>query len=942
MAFLREALAARDTPRGVVLTGEAGVGKTRLATEVASELAESGAVVVMSHGVHLSEGELPYAGISELVRGLVRAFTPGGLTRAAGRDLNALGAFDRRLGDARAPGRTDVTSALLALVEGVARRQPMAWIVDDAQWLDAASRDLLLYLVRVVQDAPLRVIVTVRVSPGEHDEGAEDVLDLVRAPGVASLHVGPLSEEAVAAQALALSEGPLDSTALERIARLSDGLPFFVEELVASRGVAPPTLRRAVTLPTRGLADETRHLLRAAALEDALARPALLARVADLTEAQLSTALSEARARDLVQIDRDRNALRFRHALLRDAVDDEMLDSERRALHLRWADALASPAEEPGAPADIQLSRARHWHESGDRSAAYPHLLAAAEYVDGTQDEAARALWWERVLISRPESENGSGNITRDRVLWNFLMACVGAGAAGRALMVLRQEVRAPVASDRLRDSWLVLTHRHLAKITGDLSDAPPAPADADELFAWLRAVGPDFRANATLHFLLHEWDGERPDLYLPICDELARRGEAEDDVENWYLAMRHRGWWQQSRGDFQGQLDTARAAREVVLTRMPARRLEAEWDWCWGLEEAGRYAEAVKATTEAIEQIDEPRAVLHLWSIIVACLGAACSALGDWDKARATLAQVDEHLDSTASPMMDALIAGLDGEIAARRGDFDRARRRLGPASLREADTSTPGQALTRLALAAEIALVTGDRVLADQTLAQMAALPHAVGAPDEVAQALLSLARSADTHDDRVLDRVLTLADRFLPPGGAVPAAVRAELAEHPRRTNGTDTPAGWAGVVDAWLALKRPYDVAWCRYLHAQAALREDDRQQATTALVDAWRIAGRLGAEPLSARVVAVARRARLRLEGLALDTVADLTERETQVLRLLARGLTNAQIADELVMSPKTASVHVSRVLTKLGVTNRTEAAAYAHLHGLGPSGQPGR
>jgi DNA-binding NarL/FixJ family response regulator len=101
-----------------------------------------------------------------------------------------------------------------------------------------------------------------------------------------------------------------------------------------------------------------------------------------------------------------------------------------------------------------------------------------------------------------------------------------------------------------------------------------------------------------------------------------------------------------------------------------------------------------------------------------------------------------------------------------------------------------------------------------------------------------------------------------------------------------------------------------------------------------LAEAWAIADRLGAEPLRARVAATARRFRLPLEGVRSTAVGNLTERETEVLRLVADGRTNAQIAEDLVISPKTASVHVSRILTKLGASNRTEAAAVARRLGL--------
>jgi DNA-binding CsgD family transcriptional regulator len=935
MAALREAAAAatRGEPTGVVLIGEAGVGKTRLATELARELEANRALVFVSHGVHLSGGELPYAGITELVRGMVRTVGAADMTRAAGRDLRALSAFHRALGDEQAPDRAAVTAAVLAVIEGLGRGQTLVWVVDDLQWLDAASGDLVSYVVKVAHQTRMLLLATVRDSPAGADDAADHALQLVRTPGVTSLPVRPLSDEAVDAQARSLSARPLGAADVERIRRLSDGLPFFVEELVAADGHTPTTLRKAVTMPTRDLADRTRLLLRAAALEETLARPDLVAKVAGLTDAELRPALDEARGRDLLRVDRDDDVVRFRHALLREAVEDELLAGERRTLHRRWAEALAGAVDDAPATARVVVGRARHWLLTEDPRAAYPHVLAAARCVHRMPDQAAQVFWWERVLETWPE--DGDTEITRDQALQNVFLACSGTGDVRRALTVLERELARGDESDEVRSLWLLLTHRHLARLAKDLRGVPQAPTDADALFAWLQGLGPDFRVSVVLHLLLHEWNGDRPDLYLPICAELARRGEEEDDVENWYLAMRHRGWWQQSQGDFDGQLDTARAAREVVLARMPARRLEAEWDWCWGLEESGRYAAARDAAEEALATVDEPRALLKLWLVLVGCVAASNSSLGDWEAARAWIARAEAVEGVGGDNAVAGLMGQLTGEIAARTGELQRAREVLRAVESASVDVTAVWSTLPVAALAAEIALVTGDGALAEQALADLERQGHAVGGPDPLAQCLLSLSRLAGSGSDGLLERVLEAGDRLLPPGGLVQAAVRAELGEHQRRLTGSDTGDGWSQVVAGWHALGRVYDVAWCRHLQALAAVRDGDREGAAAALADAWRISGELGAHPLHERIGASARRTRLNLDGLASDTVADLTERETEVLRLLALGRTNGQIAEQLVISPKTASVHVSRILAKLGAANRTEAAAAARRLGVG-------
>ena len=768
MATLRlaAAAAADGGPVGVVLVGEAGVGKTRLAVELADQLEREGAILTETHGVQLSGGELPYAGVAQMVRGLVRAVGAAELTQAAGRELRALGAFDRAFGEEQVVDRTEIIAALLSLVEGLGRRRTLVWVIDDLQWLDAASRDLTNYLIRVTDEARLLVLITVRESLAGADDGGDAILELARAPGVTTLPVYPLTSAAVDAQARSLSARPLDDSELRRIRRLSDGLPFFVEELVAADGRTPPTLRKAVSMTARELADSTRLLLRAAALEETFAQPELVAQVADLSHADLAAALAEARDHDILRLDRDSEMLRFRHALLREAVADEMLAGERRALHRRWGEALDQVAEATGSRASLLVGRARHWYLTGDSQVAFPRVLEAARYVDAVEDQAARALWWGRVLEAWPA--NDDVDLSRDRVLYNLLLALLAIGEVQRAADILRHEIALPSVADRMRALWLLLTQRHLARFAGQLDSAPPVPTDADEVFTWLQTVPTDFRANAALHFLLHEWDGTRPDLYLPICDELARRGEADSEMETWYLAMRHRGWWQQAQGDFEGQLATVRTARAVVLAKIPSRRLEAEWDWCWGLEESGRYEEAGLAAERALAQVEEPRVVLLLWTVLVCCAAAAQSALGRWDVARDWIERGQAEVAGHAVGSVQALLARLSGEIAARTGDIDRAEHEWTSVGIEPNDPAAPWAALSLVALAGEIALATGDLERAEKTLADLGEVKHSVGGTDETAQVLLSLSRVADSGADGYMDRVLGVSDRLLPPVG------------------------------------------------------------------------------------------------------------------------------------------------------------------------------
>jgi DNA-binding NarL/FixJ family response regulator len=177
--------------------------------------------------------------------------------------------------------------------------------------------------------------------------------------------------------------------------------------------------------------------------------------------------------------------------------------------------------------------------------------------------------------------------------------------------------------------------------------------------------------------------------------------------------------------------------------------------------------------------------------------------------------------------------------------------------------------------------------------------------------------------------------------------------------RRVGDRDDGAGWAAVAEAFEAIARPYPVAYARYRQASAILRDrGSRADAQSALGIARAIAIRLGARPLLDEIDRLARLARLELAadgGMeaasdAAPSAADaigLTEREVEVLRLIAGGWTNQEIGDALFISRKTASVHASHIFDKLGAANRSEAGAMAHRLGLAadvppPPGSAGR
>jgi ATP/maltotriose-dependent transcriptional regulator MalT len=373
----------------------------------------------------------------------------------------------------------------------------------------------------------------------------------------------------------------------------------------------------------------------------------------------------------------------------------------------------------------------------------------------------------------------------------------------------------------------------------------------------------------------------------------------------------------------------------------------------------AGRLEEAA---TVAMAGTDEARrlGLARHYQPILACNAAeALVALGRWDQAD----QVSRQGLEAAPPDPGSAFLSLHrAALEVGLGNLDAAEAHLRtaqgliPAPISEAQRGGP-----LYAGLAELALWRGDLEQARQLVAEAvpvveanpryAAPLYALGARIEADRAELARARR---HGEAVLDDgTATTLLELLGQAAASPAAAglpelaawhATAVAERTRQQRPSD-PAAWAAAVTAWERLGQPYRIAYAGFRQAEALLASGDRDMAAALLGRAAAITGGLGARPLEGEVRALARRARLHLAPPAGATApaADaptpaqqlgLTPREVEVLALVAAGRSNRQVAQALFISPKTAAVHVSNILAKLGVAGRVEAAAIAHRLGL--------
>ena len=377
-----------------------------------------------------------------------------------------------------------------------------------------------------------------------------------------------------------------------------------------------------------------------------------------------------------------------------------------------------------------------------------------------------------------------------------------------------------------------------------------------------------------------------------------------------------------------------------------------------------GRYEEAVRAQLECLDLARRFGSVRSYGPVAIAAAAEALLWLGRWEEAERLL---DGAFDLDVDPrgMVDPLKSR--GQLRLWRGDLEGARADLTWILERSKTSLDPQDGVPARAWLATEATWEGRPEDARSTVADGLASLAEVDQADLVAELCLAglaaeaalAARAAARRDEKARDQASRIAAGLLEraraaagaDGVAAGGAVRAKLltveAEW-TRVAGRGDPDQWAEAAGAWDELGCPWPSAYARWRLAEALLeRGAPREEAAVPLRQVWATARGLGARPLRAEAEVLARRARIALAPAAADLAESATEqppvpgdelgltpREREVLALVAEGRTNRQIAEALFISDKTASVHVSNILAKLGVANRAEAAATVHRLGL--------
>jgi DNA-binding CsgD family transcriptional regulator/tetratricopeptide (TPR) repeat protein len=976
LARLRELLAraADGTPLLALLGGEAGVGKTRLVEQLAATARGQGTRVLRGGCVPLGEEGLPFAPVIQALRGLAGELDAAELQAVAGPARQELGRLlpDLAWGGEAAASATVAGGVsqgwlferLLGVVERLAARAPLLWVVEDLHWADRSTRDLVAFLATSLRSGRVMVVGTFRSDELDRRHPLRGLLgELTRNRRVRRLELPPFTRAELAEQLAGLIGSDPPTRLLDDIHARSQGNPFFAEELLLAGGdpgALPPSLQQVLLARVVRLGHRTQQLLRVAAAAGPGATQPLLAAVASMDDQQLLDGLREAIDQQLLLPDpAGGDGYLFRHALLAEAVYGELLPGERVRLHTALAGALEAGLEAGDAPASRAARLAYHWAAAGDQPGALTASLAAAAAAEQAYAFAEAQLQLERVLGLWDRVPDAAERAGMDRVA--LLSRCAdvayAAGDPARAAELVRQAL--PLVDPARQPQRAGLLHEQLARCLRVLAD----PAALGEQQEAVRLVAPEPSAErarvlgslAQLLVLVARFAEARGLAEEAVA--IARRvgARAEEVIARTALggALVHLGDADAGLAELQAARRLAAEAGEVVDL------LRAVLNHSDGLLAAGRLEEAVTVALDGIQQACR-LGLARSYGPGLACNATeALVALGRWDQAERVSREGLEVASSEATSVhltlhRAALELGL-GDLDAAQARLQTARRLL-PGPIPEAQKAGP-----LFAGLAEVALWRGDPEQAKQLVAEAvplvqanpryAAPLYALGLRIEADRAELTRARrpGQPAPDDATATALL----EWLGQAAAGPAAAGfPELAAwhalgraERTRQQGPPDPAAWAAAVAAWERLGQLYRAAYAGFRQAEALLATGDRDRATAVLGRAAEITGRLGTRLLEGEVQALARRARLGLAPPAAATVPaavapapaaqlGLTPREAEVLALVAAGRSNRQIAQALFISPRTASVHVSNILAKLGVAGRVEAAAIAHRLGL--------
>jgi DNA-binding CsgD family transcriptional regulator/tetratricopeptide (TPR) repeat protein len=968
----------------VLVGGEAGVGKTRMLAEFRSRAESAGARVLEGGCVDLGDGARPYDPFVAALRPWLRSLPADDFDRIVGParstvlqlipDLGSGGTGEAAAADPASARQSTLYLQVLGLIERIADDALTVIALEDLHWSDRSTRDLLRFLVRNLTRGRVMVIGTYRTDElNERHPFLALLAELGRSGMVERFELAPFTRGEVHDQLAGILGHAPERRLVAHLHDRGGGNAFFTEELlaVADRGEGRIGLSLRETLLARvgNLSPASRDVLRVVAVAGQSARHDVLAAVTHTSHSELAAALREAMDRYLL-VAGENEALQFRHNLVREAVNGELLPGERLALHAAVAAAVEAIHGDAPLDATVASELAHHWYEARDAGRALPAMLragAAAERMFAFGNafahfHLARSLW-------PPGTDSIEGMTQRDLTL-RTAEAAAKTGAYDRAIALAQAALDddARLEPDAVRTGALLerLAAYHLGSANPDAVEAvasralqllpadPPSAARAHVLGILAHGLGMRSHFAESDRFaqealaMAREVGSAEAEIRALGC--IGRNAAAVGDAESGVRTLRQALSLARSVGDFSG---AAEIAMELALA----------------LHWAGELDEACEVAGEAIAESAR-------WGFegsgvaLRSVMGLSAYLLGRWQEAERWM---DAALAGEAVGLSGVMANGAKGILDVGRGNLDSAADHFETVLLMCQDFSAtvygwsdmyssiallliargqPSEAIDSvresLARSAQPERDVHMRVchrLAIRAAADIAEVARPLGDAARVEEAL-AIGREFDALLDHHAQLVRAL------PGGGDPhlpldvAMAKAELS----RLVGPSSASQWAAAAAAADELRHHYDAAYCRYRHAEALLlSRGSRATAQAAAAEAYRTACEIGAIPLQRDLEGLAARSRLDLEAPSSAPVAaepakrlgaaipfKLTPREQDVLERVTQGRTNREIATDLFISEKTASVHVSNIKSKLGASGRAEIAAIAVRLGLVP------
>jgi DNA-binding CsgD family transcriptional regulator len=962
--------AERGRPAVGLIAGDAGVGKTRLLLELSVRAENHGARVLVGGCMEAGDVGLPYVPFVDAFRDL--GTRPGEAEVAAplAAAVPSLGRLLPELatdaGPAPPPGdgfeRVQLFDGVLSLLVRLSELAPLLLIIEDLHWADRSTRDLLAFLIRTLRGGRVALVASYRSDELNRRHPLRPLLaELVRVPDLERIDLAPFGRVELAEHLQAVAGQPVPPAVVDRILARSEGNAFFAEELVAAGAIRadialPEALADVLLGRIEALPELAQEVLKVAAVAGRRVGHRLLVAASGRPEAEVERGLRDAIAGQVLVARAATESYRFRHALLQEAVYADLLPGERTRLHATYARLLAEADPEGGDGSAAELA----WHclASHDLPGGLAALVRAADHAATVfaPSEAFRHLTQALELWSQVPDAAAVAGVDRVEVLVRAAEAASHSGEFRQAVGLAREAVeavdedaeplRAAVAYDRLSSYLLdVEPDMDLARARAEILAAseravelvpaePPTP---------LRAMVAAGLARSLIVARDYEEARRRGEEALAVARAAGSVGdEASALVIVSILELRF--------GDVAAARELLHAADRAAAAARN-RPLELQARHALGAYELdlGNLAAASAALDQATELAEHSGLTWSGYGIdsrVLRCI--VHYSAGNWDEAERVAAAADERRPAVSA-------AALYVEVGRGRAAAGERLARLAP--YRKAD-----QYVAYLAggCEADLARWQGQPERSSELARETLATQEEAGAPwvlSAIWPAALGLAAEGDLAEraraggdqaavkehlaigedllaraQGALRRARELGRQVGPEALAWLARAEAEWT----RVEGRADPDRWSAAADAF-GYGYLYEEARCRWRLAEALLGEGDREAAAEAARAAHEIARRLGAGPLLAEVEALARRGRLDLgvpPPRQPGEVGGLTPRELEVLRLVAAGRSNGQIAEALFISRKTASVHVSNILAKLGVHTRTEAAAAAHRMGL--------